>query len=309
MESKKLSAWDDSAVLVITPDAFRRGLGSRVVDEILALGLDVTGSRLVRPGMLELDALYEDVVANDGQWRTYRYRCVDYLFALGTSLAVVLHRPPGLSLPGGLHEFLQDYKGSGPLHEASPDCLRRRLSSVNSILSLIHTSASPAEAELDMEIFGRRNWLTTAPHMPREGHDLVPLDPGVAARMLDSTLPETRDFDEVLVDLRARILIHCWEVLSPYNRDHIEREVGQHGRAALLDHGVVRSSALELGAQGAHGLAEGLAAPFRPGAQPVDTERLWPTLSASGVDTDPWERAVLSTSQYFAPVTTLPSLI
>lgn len=300
--------WGELALLVITPDAFRRGLGGRIIREVQALGLNTVSSRLVRPGSLELDALYEDVVANDGSWDTYRYRCVDQLFALGSSLTVVVERPPQLAIPEGLHAFLGHVKGSGPLHRADPSCLRRRLGSINSILSLLHTSASPAEAELDLRIFGRRNWLTSSKSAaPAAPGDLVVLDPQMAAQMLDSAVPETRDFDQVLIDVRCRILAHCWELLSPDHRVRAEGSISRHGRRAVLDQGLVNSCAQDIADRTERWVGEALSAAYRPHRPPLDTARLWLGLEALGVDTDPWERAVLTTSQYFSPMTDLPS--
>jgi nucleoside diphosphate kinase len=294
--------WDNAFVLVITPDAFVRGLGSRILAEFTGHGFRPGAARVVRPGSRELDALYEDVVASNGNWGTYRYRCVDSLFGLGPSLSVVMEAPADAS--GALHERVQRLKGSGPLAQADPNSLRRRYRSINSILSLIHTSATPAEAELDFAIFFRRDWLTRWDAVSAHESTVTdPIDARFAAEQLDrgASNRETRGFPEVRRQLRARLVAQLWEHLA----DPLQKAVL---KAYELDGPAYVEDAQLLGSLGAHlqervdpQLVLALSSQFTPARPPVDAKRLWSALTGFGVTVDPWERAVLSTSQHFEP--------
>jgi nucleoside diphosphate kinase len=294
--------WDDSFVLVITPDAFLRGVGSQILQEFCDRGFRPVDSRVVQPGARELDALYEDVIANNGSWGTYRYRCVDALFGLGSSLATVMRE----NSPGpGLHDRVQRIKGSGPLAEADPQSLRRRFRSVNSILSLVHTSASPAEAELDYTIFFRRDWLTdragTRAHLTGVEN---PVDAHFAAAHLDhpGDSRETRGFTAVRRQLRARLVVHLWEHLSPELHAEV-LDAFKTGDHAYLDDQALRDTlCAHLATHVDPQIVAALATSFTPAGEPLAADRLWGALRGAGIGVDPWARAVLSTSQHFAPV-------
>jgi nucleoside diphosphate kinase len=294
--------WNDAFVLVITPDAFLRGLGGEIVREFARLGLRSEESRVVQPGARELDALYEDVIANNGTWGTYRYRCVDALFGLGSCLATVL-RDDGSGI-GDLHERIQRFKGSGPLAEADPQSLRRRFRSVNSILSLIHTSATPAEAELDHTIFFRRDWMTTWEGAgAHTGTVPDPIDAAFAAAQLDRTGPsrETRGFHDVRRQFRGRLIVHLWEYLDAPLHKAVADGFERLGPGYTDDRELLDALCLHLRSRVDPQLVAALASPFTPSAPPLDADRLWKALTGAGILVDRWERAVLSTSQYFAP--------
>lgn len=293
--------WQRSLVMLITPDAFVRGLGRRILDDVRGEGFVPTAARVVQPGTTVLDALYEDVMANNGTFGTYRYRCVDELFGLGSSLAVTIE-PLDQARHPDPHAFMQSYKGTGPLERADPACLRKRYGSVNSILSLVHTSATPKEAALDFNIYFARDWLsrpdTAVPAGPGEVPDLPP---ELATDLLDATNADRRDFDTVLNHVRARAVAHAWELFEPEFQAAFARRRTERGEDALLDDALLAEGAAALPTGVDPALTQLLAHPFTPVAAPVDTRRLWRALEGAGVHIDRWERAVLATSQYFAP--------
>lgn len=303
MSELSSSTWDDAFVLVITPDAFVRGLGAQILAEFVDHGFRPGPARVVRPGARELDALYEDVVANNGNWGTYRYRCVDSLFGLGPSLSVVMDGG-GVEAEGGLHEGVQRFKGSGPLAQAAPGSLRRRFRSVNSILSLIHTSASSAEAELDVGIFFRRDWLTRPGAVcAHEGVVENPIDARFAAAQLDRDPDnrETRGFRAVRRQVRARLVVHLWEHLDAPQQKTVLEAYNLDGPGYVEDARVLSSLCAHLNERIDPQLVLALSSSFTPTSPPLDAERVWSAITGSGMMIDPWERAVLSTSQHFAP--------
>lgn len=289
---------------MLTPDAFVRGLGAAILREFTENDFTPVAARVVQPGARELDALYEDVIANDGSWGTYRYRCVDTLFGLGSSLAIVMQATPAGEV-GALHERVQRFKGSGPLALADPASLRRRFRSINSILSLLHTSASPTEAALDFRIFFRRDWLT--PWDSASSHERTisrPIDAVFAAAQLDrdARSREVRGFSDVRRQFRSRIVVHLWEHLNTRLHKSMLEAFAHEGSVYVDDGHLIKSLCSHITDRVDPQIVQALSSSFTPADPPVDADRLWRALSGLGLTVDRWERAVLSTSQHFEPL-------
>ncbi|MFF8288706.1 nucleoside-diphosphate kinase [Streptomyces sp. NPDC016309] len=290
--------WSRSAVVVVSPDSFVRGLGRRIVDELLGTGCEEVAARVVQPGSLLLDTIYDDLAAKRIHFGTYRYRAIDALYGLGPSLALLLRGSPGI------HQRFTDLKGSGPLERAPESSLRRRYGAVNTILGLLHASDSPEEAELDWRTFFAREWNNLGRSELPESHTR-PATPGarVLAGLLDRPqgAREGRGFLQVRDQFRRTVIAHLWELLPPSEAAPLARDLELLGDGPLDDHLVARF------AKGLDGAADllvrrALASRFTPEDPPLDTHRLWTSLRGHGIEVDDWSRAVLSTSQYFPPV-------
>lgn len=291
--------WNTSMVAVISPDAFLRGVGSQIVDEVLAADCTEVTSRVVRPGQLTLDAIYEDLASQNISFGTYRYRAIDALFGLGSSLAILV-----TANDPQIHDRFGRLKGSGPLEKAAPDSIRRRYHSINTILSLLHTSSHAQESEVDWHTFFPRDWLNLgAQWLPLEPYDIPTPGARELAALLDQTEAgrERRGFTEVRAGLRRTLLAHYWELLPVAQADKVAEEL-RTGDGSLLEspaflHSVADSMLDRVDLV----VRQALVSSFTPEDAPLDTKRLWQLLAGTGIFLDPWTKVVLSTSQFFPP--------
>ncbi|MGW8331652.1 nucleoside-diphosphate kinase [Streptomyces sp. NPDC055808] len=291
--------WSRSIVVVVSPDSFIRGVGRRIVDEILGADCEEIASRVIQPGSLLLDTIYDDLARNRIHFGTYRYRAIDALYGLGPSLALLLRGSPGI------HQRFTELKGSGALERASPSSLRLRFGAVNTILGLMHASDSPEEAELDWQTFFARDWNNL-------GHSDVPDDPAqlanpgarVLADLLDSPpgTGESRGFLQVRDQLRRTLIAHLWELLPASEALPAAKNLAEIN-GAMLDDDLVTQIAKSLDGTADLLLRRALTASFTPEEPPLDVGRLWRVLEGHGIHVDPWSRAVLTTSQHFPPLT------
>jgi nucleoside diphosphate kinase len=286
--------WERTVLLLVTPDAVARHLTIPLLGEVSAAGFTPIAYRLVTPGPEEIDRLYRMNI--DFVWDTYRYRAVDLLFRFGPSLAVLLE---DVQTAGGEgHRRLEGLKGRGDPTRAAPDSIRRRLGSINGILSLMHTSESPADAEREAAIFFVKPTLGT-------GSDRSAVESGASivefCRLLEQGLPaETRDFDRVLGGFRAKLAVALWGLLSPEGR-----KLALDWRVTGLERFAAPGAGAELAAclQGGEPLLHAvLAAEFDPDGDPLPSERAFGLLAGYGVLVDAWERLVLTTSLSFPPI-------
>jgi nucleoside diphosphate kinase len=287
--------WNRFVLLLITPDAIVRHLAIPLLEHVERIGLRPARFRLVEPGPEEIDRLYQ--VNIDFVWETYRYRSVDLMFKHGPSIAVLLEDE--LRADGSGHGRLMEAKGSGDLHEASPDSIRRRLRSINVILSLMHTSAGPEDAEREAPIFFDRPVLGVAARSTVE-------QPGESiwdfCRLLELSAPaEPREFDDVLAGFRTKLATALWELFRPEGRELL-LEWSAEGPERFRESGAGARLATHLDDECEPLLRAALASEFEPGPElPLRAERVWPLLEGHGIPIDPWERLVLSTSLYFRP--------
>ncbi|MFC5658040.1 nucleoside-diphosphate kinase [Streptomyces nogalater] len=284
--------------MVVSPDSFIRGVGRRIVDEVLASGCEEVAARVVQPGSLLLDAIYDDLSRKRIYFGTYRYRAIDALYGLGPSLAILLRGSPGI------HRHFTELKGSGPLEKASPTSLRLRFGAVNTILGLLHVSDSPEEAELDWKTFFARDWNNPGPsEVPDSPVRLGTPGARVLAGLLDSPpgSGESRGFLQVRDQLRRSLVAYLWELLPQEETASLARHLAALDRAPLSGEFVARMAKNLDGAADLL-LRRALTASFTPDEPPLDTRRLWRTLEGHGITVDPWARAVLTTCQYFPPL-------
>ncbi|MFF4415456.1 hypothetical protein ACFYY8_23235 [Streptosporangium sp. NPDC001559] len=282
----------------MSPDSFIRGLGRRIVDDVLNADCEEVAARVVQPGSLLLDVIYDDLALRRIHFGTYRYRAIDALYRLGPSLALLLTGGPDI------HRRFTEMKGSGPLERASASSLRLRYGAVNTILGLLHASDSPQEAELDWRTFFVREWGNLGRGELPESHTQL-ATPG--ARTLASLLDrppgtgENRGFLQVRDQFRRVLIAHLWELVPDSEAASVAHDLAGTPETPLDDELVARV-AKSLDGSADLILRRALGSTFTPEGPPLDTDRLWTALEGYGIRVDPWSRAVLATSQYFPPV-------
>lgn len=286
--------WKRTVFVLIMPDALLRHLAIPILDRLATEGFVPFRYRLVQAGPEHLDALYK--VNIDYVWDTYRYRLVDLNFRLGPCLAVLAHDQRTRS--NRSHEWLQQIKGSNNPYEASKGTIRRDLRGINSILDLLHTSDSPEEAARDSAILFDQEASEDVTNSYEDD------DPGGVwrlCRLLALQRPaERREFDDVLGGLRAKIATALWEEFLPEGRQMLSNSQAE-GLAVFVKPSAGKALAERLRSGPYHPLAPVLECEFQPGHPRVNLERTWHLLAAYGVEVDPWERLVLTTSTYFKP--------
>lgn len=282
--------------MVLSPDAFIRGLGVRVLDEFFVAGYRDIAARVVRPGEYLIDIVREDLARQNIYFGTYRYQSIHALYELGPSLAIVMAGTPDI------YQRIIAIKGTGPLEKAPESTIRRRYRSVNTILSLVHASDNPREAELDWCAFFARDWWNAGPdELPQSPADVAVPGARALARLLDrpADTAETRGFLSVRDQFRRMLIAHLCELLPPAvaasvavaaeTSDPLPADLVWRVAAALED----RVDLL---------LRSAVAASFTPDGPRLETARLWRVLAGYGIAVDLWSQTVLSTSQYFMPV-------
>lgn len=276
--------WDRTAFVLIAPDALARRVGDTVLDRMVAEGFRPIGWRVLWHRPPDLDAFNERNITQ--VWHGYLYRLVDQLFALGPTVAVLVHDDaPVDSLTS--HERLRRIKGASEPADAAADSIRGSLASINVMLALIHSADSAADAQRESHVFTDDSGYLDGD--PVELHHLV--------RLLQSSQPrEVRGHAEVVAGLRARLLGAVWDDLSPEaRRAALEVDIG--GQLGQL--GAGQSLADLLPAD--HLLAGVLRADFTPDAPGPVLDRVRRLLPAYGLALDPWEDLVLATSRRFTP--------
>jgi hypothetical protein len=152
--------WTRTAGVMVMPDAIVRHKAVALLEDLFAEGYSPLEYRLIEPGPQEIDDMYRTNI--EGVWETYRYRALDRLYEFGPSLYLLVEDVSERS-GAECHSYLQAIKGSGNLHAASPTCLRRRHGAINVMLALMHSSASPEDAEAEARILSGRSILAGEP--------------------------------------------------------------------------------------------------------------------------------------------------
>jgi nucleoside diphosphate kinase len=281
--------WTRTAVVMVLPDAIVRHRAVALLEDLFAEGFEPLEYRLIEPGPQEIDDMYRTNI--EGVWETYRYRALDRLYEFGPSLYVLIADRSARG-PGEGHEYLQELKGSGNLHKAPPNCLRRRHGAINTMLALMHSSASPHDAETEARILSRPT------HLQGEPDRATPVLQ-FAALLQDGYPEEVRDYDHCLAAYRARLLIALWELLDASGR---ERALAAADGTGLAEPGVGAEIAARLRDDVDPMLVTALAYDFDGTEPPVPPERIWRSLNGHGIKIDRWEHLVLSSCAYFEPL-------
>ena len=282
--------WHRELFGLVTADAVRRHLLRPIVEWLGAEGLRVVAFHVTDITPLGMDGLYEAHLVNTAD--AYRYRALDARMALGPAVALRLAPPAGAVPIEHWYSRLQQIKGASSPAESQPGSLRHDLRAVNTILSLLHCSDAPAFARREADL------------MLGQPAESLPWQDGPAlhqiADVLEAmTVREERGFCEVLTGLRGGVLLRLWDALDDDGRALAAKLIGTAG---LCAHDAGERLCEHLAADARRGpLAGILAAPFDPGAPPVDIGRVRRHLAAAAVPFDDWSEAVLGSSMYFEP--------
>lgn len=276
--------WERTVFVLIAPDALRRRVGDTVLDRMEANGFRPIAWRALWHRPADLDAFNERNITQ--VWHGYLYRLIDQLFALGPTVAVLVHdQTPvdGLSS----HQRLRRLKGASEPAEAAADSIRGSLASINVMLALMHSSDSAADSRHESDVF-------TAECGYLDGD---PIELYHVVRLLQAAQPrELRGHAEVLAGLRARLLVAAWDDLDPGSR-RATLDVGVVGQLGRSGAGKPLADLLPAG----HPLADVLRADFTPDDPGPVLDRVRRLLPAYGLALDPWEDLVLVTSRRFTP--------
>lgn len=273
-----MNAVDTDVFALIAPDCVRRGLVKDVLAAFASAGLSPVAWQLAEVGSREVDRMHEQVMARSTE--VYRFRCLDLLFGLGPSLLLRLRdQDPGRGDP---HQRAVRCKGASrnPAHGT----IRHDLRAINVVLSLLHTSDSPADSRRESELIAAKDAWLPAQELP-----------GFTG-VLTAPHPERRGFRDVLAGVRARVIAVLWDDLDADGRALAGDLAGCGG---LGDAGAGARVAELLARR--HPLADVLRAPMDPTGDLRQIDLVARRLSGWGIDMDPWERTVLGTSLYFTP--------
>jgi nucleoside diphosphate kinase len=284
--------WSRHIFVLILPDAIVRGVHAELVARLAAERFPAVAARLALIDSDRVDELFADLIA--GSWQTWRYRMIDDLFALGPTLALICRYDGDAADP---HLVISAKKGHQHPHLTQPGELRHDFGAINGILGVIHASDSPGEAQRDATVLG----LTEA--------DAAAQQAGITDRLrlfcalTNPTSPETRDFDAVLGEVRADIVMAFWDklsadgkiaelaILTKGNGPDSLAAASTAARLLELCRGSLPQDALDL-------LACDFTPSTRHGRRAADQ---FATLRRCGIALDRWQRLVLESSYYFEP--------
>jgi nucleoside diphosphate kinase len=282
--------WTRELFSLVTPDALRRHLLRPIVERLRREGLAVAAFHVTDITPVHMDGMYEAHLVNTAD--AYRYRALDARMALGPAVALRLLPPDDGASIEDWYGRLKRIKGASAPAEARPGSLRHDLGAVNTILSLLHCSDTPAFARREADI------MLGAISQSIRWQDGTTLDPliDVTEAMLAK---ENRGFCEVLTEVRSGIVFRLWDALDDDGRGLAVKLIGTDALCAR-DAGDRLRGHLPAGARSGP-LAEILAMPFDPSAAPVDVGWVRRHLAGAAVAFDDWSEAVVASSMYFAP--------
>jgi nucleoside diphosphate kinase len=290
--------WNRHVFVLLTPDALLRGIQRDFVRRLVAEGFPPVAASLSVTNSDMIDELYADVIA--GHWETWRYRMIDDAFSLAPCLGLIC-RYDGAGDP---HVVMRAKKGHQHPARTVPGELRRDFGAVNSIVGVMHASDNPIESAKDASIFS----LTAA---DAEAGESLDERIELLCALTTPASPEQRDFDAVLGQLRADILVAFLPRLS--DPKTISRLAGLLGGGDGATADLAQPAALAAPGAGAElvqlcadvlpaDLLDVLGCDFtestRAGRRGAD---LFATIRRHGIEVDPWQRVVLESSLYFEP--------
>lgn len=278
--------WSRHVFVLASPDALRRGLSRRLVARLRREGFAPVAGRLVRTRPEMIDDLYADVIA--GQWQTWRYRLVDRAFAIGPTLAMLCEYRGDRDDP---HRMLSEAKGSSNPERAKPGTIRKEFGAINSVLGLMHSSDDAEESRKDAAVYG----------LAESDAVLAGAEVDYLSELCVPAIPETRGYDAVLTDLRARILAASWHRLPGTLLEKLRAEFGGNAGLGEPDAGG-RLHAMTYGALPRE-TTDILCCEFTPQWREENRHvEVFELISQHGIELDSWERLVLETALFFPSV-------
>ncbi len=281
--------WDDRVYCMISPDCLRRGLASAVIGRLASAGLRPSGWLLSPVTAQQIDQVSQAQAV--GASGAYRYRALDALFGLGPALSLVL-ADTQVRPAAERYKMVKALKGDAAPSRAAPGTIRRDLGAINAVLSLLHTSDSPAASAHECALLTGR----TDPADFPDGSDLEQV-----IALLESSQPaENRGFRDVLAAVRGRVIARCWVSLPGPARE-LAADLTAKGRIGDPDAGPALAGYLAGAGPAWAGLGDVLRARFDGSPPHPDMSAAARMLAAFDIGMDPWEHAVLATSSYFRP--------
>lgn len=278
--------WSTHVFVLVSPDTIRRGLAGALADRLRHEGFTPVAGRLVRTTPEMIDELYAEVIA--GQWRTWQYRLVDLAFAAGPTLAMICRYTGDAADP---HALMRVRKGHSSPQQCPPGTIRHDFGAMNTILGVMHASDNPAESATDAAVFGLSE--------SDAGVDGGPVDQLCALTV--GRQPESRDYEAVLADVRAKCLLAAWPDLPDPLRYKLRAEFPVPAALGAADAGG-RLAAL-LDGELPDAFVEVVGCEFTPQWRVEHRGvQVFATLHRHGVELDTWERLVLETSLHFPSV-------
>lgn len=283
--------WDRHVFVLATPDAILRGIQGEFVQRLRAEGFPPVAANLTLSDSDMIDELYVDVIA--GHWETWRYRMIDDAFNLAPCLALICRYDGDSDDP---HAVMRALKGHQHPARTVPGELRRDLGAVNSIIGVMHASDNPDESEKDARIFG----LSAA---DADAGDAVIERIELLCALTTPASPELRDFDAVLGQLRASIVVANLRQLSdPSTIAQLAKLLDGQDPAMLAAPGAGTELVELCRGRIADELLDVLGCDFtettRENRRGAD---LFATIRRHGIEVDSWQRVVLESSLYFEP--------
>ncbi|WP_405616618.1 hypothetical protein OG292_23965 [Streptomyces sp. NBC_01511] len=282
--------WSHHLFVLISSDTVYRGRHGELAERLRKEGFQPVAARAVRATPEMIDDLYSDLIA--GQWRTWRYRLVDAVLAIGPAMGVICRYTGDDPEP---YRLLGRRKGYQVPTEAEPGTIRMDFGAINSVLNLMHSSDDPAESEREAAVFGlsARDAVADPEQAAREvGH---------LAGLIAPAVPEHRDFDATLASVRAKAVAARWHGLPAPARDRVRAVFPATAAYAKKDAGERLAGLL------ADDVPPALLEAVRCDYTPEWLDRLTMSdaveqLRRIGVTLDTWERLVLETSLHFQPL-------
>ncbi|MET9067956.1 nucleoside-diphosphate kinase [Streptosporangium sandarakinum] len=279
--------WHRTVLFLLPPDALERHLCGPVLDMLEENGFSPVRYDVLWHRPPNQDAFQERNITS--VWKAYFYRQVDLVFDLGPTLALLVEDRRADAAPGTSHTRLRALKGASDPAEAAPGTIRRDLRGINVMLDIVHSSDSPEDSRHEAEVFFGPGLGRPLDGGPAELRDLVAL--------LEAGIPrETREYDDVLTGLRAKVVAAVWNELTPEGRKLAP------GLAGLTRQGAGAELAALLPGGTAHPLAELLSCEFLPDHPKIDLKRAAARMAVYGLTLDRWENVVLQTSMIFPPL-------
>jgi nucleoside diphosphate kinase len=278
--------WERTVFTLIAPDGIARQLGSTILSRMESAGFAPMAWQVLWHRPPALDSLHERNITQ--VWKAYQYRLVDQLFTFGPTVTILMGDQLPASAQTG-HERLKRLKGQSRTTNWVPGTIRGDLRSVNSLLSLMHSSDSAEESLSECAVFAG------TPHLANDDpHDLR-----ATLALLERSAPrETRGYRDVLAGLRAKVIASAWDEL-PGTLRKSARAMVETGTSELAEPGSGERLAGLLDAD--HPLADLLGADFTPASPGPDPARVQLVLATYGTGLDKWEQLVLASSRRFPP--------
>lgn len=295
--------WTSALFSMLSPDALVRGTATGIVGRLAEHGFAVQGFCVINPTGPQVDEMTAGQILRRGE--VFRGRALDALFQLGPSIALALIDRHDRAADSRYAEAKQ-LKGAAPPTPLVPGTIRHDFGSVNTVLSLIHIADGVDDSEREAGLLVGARWWQDGNRLP------------AALDLLSPSMHERRGYLDVLASVHGRLLVLAEQALGPgwlpLPADFTSTSATDPQRSNDIL-AAVRATLDAVQAVGNSVRTNGVEASvlrvlrhrFTTNEKPLDIGQVNDLMRLLGSQLDPWERAVLETSQYFqGDVTVLP---